>query len=513
MRHRASIAGSWLLLLGSSTGFQLAGRGLRRPRINGQIVTATSSWVPGCHTKRVSRRGTTIHRLGAAQNDSDKPDGIRGPSSSSEGAGIPSDSLVEFTDILSSAIEESTRSEVGGPSRSESPPESTEMPLTLPESSLMKALSDAAASFRRAAINATNSNAADVSAAERLFAMADSDADGVLTLPEFKRWLETPEGAAAADAFAMSPESEEAKAVAAEKEATNVQGLVELVSAEAAAGAKLRVVANALLEGVVALAGKAPDSGNRNNKNNNNNNNITTLSSTAAAAAVAEAAAAAGATDPAAAAAVSAGFAAGFTAGAAAGAAAATGGNGAEVTTTPTPLLEAARGIVASNASPDVTPLLPPAAVPSVAPPAAAGSALEATGAPPSQLEDTSVAVTAAPDATTSTSLPPPSTAEPSNRPFESLVQDFKRRAASYKSDWTDGWASRGKVSSAVLLLYVACLAPTVSFGGLAAVLTEGQIGVVEFLVRTREEMRLEVGRAATPILYIFDIQVLTGGS
>jgi len=483
MRHRVSVAGCWLLLLGTSTGFQLVGRGLRRPRINGQIVTATSSWVPGRRADRVvSKRGAAIYRLRAAKNGSNEPEGNEGPSPSSEGGGVPSDSFVEFTDTVSSAIKESTRSEDSGSARSDSPA-SSEAPLTQLESSLMKALTDAAASFRRATINATNSNAAEVSAAERLFAMADSDADGVLTLPEFKRWLEKPEGAAAAAAFAMSPESDEAKAVAAEEEATNVQGLVEMVSAEAAAGAKLRVVAGALLEGVVTLAGKAPNSGNKNNvdpidKSNNNNNTLTT--SAAAAAAVAEAAAAAGATDPAAAAAVSAGFAAGFTAGAAAGAAAATGGNSADVVTTPTPLLEAARGVVISNTSPDITPLLPPTAEALVRPLPTAESVPVSTSIPPPQPEDSSSAVTA-PDPLTST-LPPP--AELSNRPFASLVRDFKRRAVSYKSDWTDGWASRGKVSSAVLLLYVACLAPTVSFGGLAAVLTEGQIGVVEFLVR-----------------------------
>jgi hypothetical protein len=71
-----------------------------------------------------------------------------------------------------------------------------------------------------------------------------------------------------------------------------------------------------------------------------------------------------------------------------------------------------------------------------------------------------------------------------SHQPFAALQRDFARRSVSYRSDWADGWHSRGKVASAVLLLYVACLAPTVSFGGLAAVLTDGQIGVVEFLVR-----------------------------
>lgn len=66
-------------------------------------------------------------------------------------------------------------------------------------------------------------------------------------------------------------------------------------------------------------------------------------------------------------------------------------------------------------------------------------------------------------------------------RPFVGLRGDILRRLPSYKSDWTDGF--QPKTVSAVLLLYVACLAPTVSFGGLSAVLTDGNIGVVEFLV------------------------------
>ena len=69
------------------------------------------------------------------------------------------------------------------------------------------------------------------------------------------------------------------------------------------------------------------------------------------------------------------------------------------------------------------------------------------------------------------------------SRPFQALGSDLAILRQRYRSDWADGWAARGKVASAVLLLYVACLAPTVSFGGLAATLTGGNIGVVEFLV------------------------------
>ena len=66
-------------------------------------------------------------------------------------------------------------------------------------------------------------------------------------------------------------------------------------------------------------------------------------------------------------------------------------------------------------------------------------------------------------------------------RPFTGLRDDILRRWPSYGSDWADGF--QPKTVSAVMLLYVACLAPTVSFGGLSAVLTDGNIGVVEFLV------------------------------
>jgi len=66
-------------------------------------------------------------------------------------------------------------------------------------------------------------------------------------------------------------------------------------------------------------------------------------------------------------------------------------------------------------------------------------------------------------------------------RPFLGVRQDLARRAPFYASDWRDGL--QPKTLSAVLLLYVACLAPTVSFGGLTSVVLNAQMGVPEFLI------------------------------
>ncbi|KAL3908721.1 MAG: hypothetical protein SGILL_008376 [Bacillariaceae sp.] len=61
--------------------------------------------------------------------------------------------------------------------------------------------------------------------------------------------------------------------------------------------------------------------------------------------------------------------------------------------------------------------------------------------------------------------------------------QDIKRRKACYASDWTDGFKNWKKVVPAVLFLYFACLAPAISFGTIAAQITNDSIGVVEFLL------------------------------
>lgn len=61
--------------------------------------------------------------------------------------------------------------------------------------------------------------------------------------------------------------------------------------------------------------------------------------------------------------------------------------------------------------------------------------------------------------------------------------KDILRRRPHYLSDWTDGFKSKRQVVPAVLFLYFACLAPAVSFGTIASEITNGSIGVVEFLL------------------------------
>jgi hypothetical protein len=60
---------------------------------------------------------------------------------------------------------------------------------------------------------------------------------------------------------------------------------------------------------------------------------------------------------------------------------------------------------------------------------------------------------------------------------------DFLRRRKYYISDWTDAFKKKRLVIPAVLFLYFACLAPAVSFGTIASEITNGSMGVVEFLL------------------------------
>jgi hypothetical protein len=60
---------------------------------------------------------------------------------------------------------------------------------------------------------------------------------------------------------------------------------------------------------------------------------------------------------------------------------------------------------------------------------------------------------------------------------------DFLRRRKVYLSDWTDAAKKKRLVIPAVLFLYFACLAPAVSFGTIASEITNGSMGVVEFLL------------------------------
>ncbi len=52
-----------------------------------------------------------------------------------------------------------------------------------------------------------------------------------------------------------------------------------------------------------------------------------------------------------------------------------------------------------------------------------------------------------------------------------------------YVSDWTDAFKNIQQCIPAILFLYFACLAPVVSFGTIASQITEGSLGVVEFLI------------------------------
>lgn len=65
----------------------------------------------------------------------------------------------------------------------------------------------------------------------------------------------------------------------------------------------------------------------------------------------------------------------------------------------------------------------------------------------------------------------------------EEMKEDFELRRSVYLSDWTDAFSNMKKVVPAILFLYFACLAPAVSFGTIATEITQGSMGVVEFLL------------------------------
>lgn len=66
---------------------------------------------------------------------------------------------------------------------------------------------------------------------------------------------------------------------------------------------------------------------------------------------------------------------------------------------------------------------------------------------------------------------------------FGALRADIARRLPHYLSDFTDGF--KGKSIASIIFLFFACLAPSVAFGGLLSVMTDGEIGVVEMLLST----------------------------
>jgi len=63
------------------------------------------------------------------------------------------------------------------------------------------------------------------------------------------------------------------------------------------------------------------------------------------------------------------------------------------------------------------------------------------------------------------------------------LIADLRRRIPLYVSDITAGLHPKTVASS--MFLFFACLAPTVTFGGVIGVSTEGQIGAVETIIAT----------------------------
>lgn len=65
----------------------------------------------------------------------------------------------------------------------------------------------------------------------------------------------------------------------------------------------------------------------------------------------------------------------------------------------------------------------------------------------------------------------------------QDMIEDIKRRKKVYISDWTDAFQNKRRVIPAILFLYFACLSPAVSFGTIASEITEGSMGIVEFLM------------------------------
>jgi len=65
----------------------------------------------------------------------------------------------------------------------------------------------------------------------------------------------------------------------------------------------------------------------------------------------------------------------------------------------------------------------------------------------------------------------------------DEMKEDVRRRRKVYLSDWTDAFKNKRKVIPAILFLYFACLSPAVSFGTIASQITNGSMGIVEFLL------------------------------
>lgn len=67
----------------------------------------------------------------------------------------------------------------------------------------------------------------------------------------------------------------------------------------------------------------------------------------------------------------------------------------------------------------------------------------------------------------------------------DAMIDDCRRRSKVYGSDWTDAFTVNNmkKVIPAILFLYFSCLSPAVSFGTIASQITDGSIGIIEFLL------------------------------
>jgi mannitol/fructose-specific phosphotransferase system IIA component (Ntr-type) len=83
---------------------------------------------------------------------------------------------------------------------------------------------------------------------------------------------------------------------------------------------------------------------------------------------------------------------------------------------------------------------------------------------------------------------PPTARREPRPQPlvytgrlFGGLIDDIRRRAPHYASDFRDGLHT--KCLASTLFLFFACVAPAVTFGGIMGQLTGNQIGAIEMLV------------------------------
>lgn len=76
-----------------------------------------------------------------------------------------------------------------------------------------------------------------------------------------------------------------------------------------------------------------------------------------------------------------------------------------------------------------------------------------------------------------------PEELRPTGRLLGGLSADIARRLPHYLSDYIDGLQTKSIATT--LFLFFACFAPTVAFGGLLGVLTDGQMGAVETIVGT----------------------------